>query len=67
MDFEQKLKTILMKEQELNKREEKLNEIEREIKKRESGICHYYIDFINEMQEKHFRHSENHHYGCQLE
>lgn len=59
--LEERYKMILMKEHELKKREEKLNEMEREINNRESGLFHYYKDFIDSLQEQSFKHVENHH------
>jgi hypothetical protein len=74
MDLETKITLLMIKEKQLNKREKQLNDkqkelddLENKIKSRESGLVHYYAEFIDSLQEQSFRHFENHHYGCQLE
>ena len=67
MDLESKLKLLMAKELELDKREKELDDLESKIKTREGGLVHYYAEFIDSLQEQSFKPVENHHYGCQLE
>jgi len=55
MDLETKIKLLIAKELELNKREKALNDLENEIKHREFGLVHYYKDFIDSLQEQSFK------------
>ena len=55
MDIETKIKLLMAKELELNKREKALNDLESKIQKRESRLVHYYKDFIDSLQEQSFK------------
>ena len=55
MDIEQKELLLNEWENRLIQWEKQLNDLENEIKKREIGICHYYKDFIDSMQEQSFK------------
>jgi hypothetical protein len=55
MDLETKFKLLIAKELELDKREKALNDMESKIQKRESGLVHYYKDFIDSLQEQSFK------------
>ena len=55
MDLEQKELLLIEWENRLIQWEKQLNDLENEIKKRESGLFHYYKDFIDSMQEQSFK------------